>query len=799
MKAGRPNLLWRILLVVIIIVAATLLLRPDNRGAKLVAETRQTLRQEGFKTDLADFDFSIPAEMSQREAALESLSSIPIQLRDISPNFMETVSSNSAIVIWKDDLPKSQTSRWQSPGGQLTWEDFRRRLDEHKPAFDAACEAILSGPVCLNMSVGNGGAIRLPHLALLRGLADALCNRAMLDLHDSHADAAWTNVIAATRLVTAWQPEPVEISHLVRFMAAKEVFNTTWQALQADAWSDVQLARLQQEWEGVDFFTNLSEIAAFKRASDADQAVLDRDMMLKSGLSFFQFAMQLLRAPSFIPAAIRARWAQSEYLRYGWFVDQKDLMLYNQDWEVQLRNAVQSPTWAQMRQLPGATNQVPFQSKFPRSRIQIILNMRSVSLAFSRRGGSLLEHAAEAEAERRILITALALERYRGKHGSYPSTLAPLAPDFLKTVPVDFMDGQPLRYRLREDGHFLLYSVGLDCVDHGGQIASQPEPGQPGFRPTDFAAIPPGDIVWPFPAATAAVDAKRQQELEMLRNRMDEAADLQARQQWARTAGHQASVEQLLAAPPANPADSDFHGRPLSQVLCNTNSAGTIRLTLGQMLTLKQIVTGQEPETITFELPVNFDVLTNLGELMLFIDINNDDSDEGSNVQQMECDRATNGDCLLVWSTLYESPGKHALQAGLFLNEPPPRSSVVTGAEEPATAVPQGPFTVITGPPAPFTVTNLCQFSIGCAHFDPQIGAIFYARLPEANGNYVAQLTSTNGTVLKTFTGSTTSGVFNFLWDLTDDQGRRLTNDSFNSVFHITLPDSGRSQILRGP
>lgn len=796
MKAGRPKLFWRIfvLVIAIVVVATVLLLLPsDNRGAKLVAETRQTLRREGFKTDLADFDFSTSPELRQREAALQALAGTPTGLGGIAPNLMETVDNNSAVVVWKGDSFMSQMPRWPSPGEQMSWDEFRQQLNEHKPTIDAACEAILSGPIRFNLIASNGSAMRLPHLALLRGLAEALCYRTVLELHDGSMDAAWTNLLAATRLVTASEPEPIEISHLIRFMEAKEVFNTTWQALQADGWSDAQLARLQQEWDGVDFFTNLSEIAAFKRASDADNAVRTRDMMLKSR-SFLQFAMQLVRAPNNISASIRERSIESDYLHHGWYEDQKDLMLYNRDLEVNLRNAVRSPTWAQMRQLPDVTNQVPFQSKFRLSRMQVFFNIRqTAALVLQRRGGGLLERAAEAEADRRILLTALAIERYRAKHGTYPSTLASLAPDFLKTVPVDFMDGQPLRYRLRDDGRFLLYSVGLDCVDDGGQMAPEAGPGQANFRPANFNGFPTGDIVWPFPASTAAVDARRQQQIALLRSREDEAAGVEAERQWELTARHQASAEKLLAAPKANPPDPDFHGHPLSQVLCNTNSAGTNRLTLGQMLTLKQIVTGQEPETVTFELPVNYDVLTNIGELMLFIDMNNDDSDEPSDVQQFECDRATNGDCLLVWSTIYESPGKHALQAGIFLNEQQQaiRFSATTGAPE--------PNTVTTGPPTLFTVTNLCQFSIGSAHFDPQIGAIFCARLPEDNGKYVAQLTTTNGTLLKTFTGSTTNGVFNFLWDLTDDHGQRLTDNYFNSVFHITLPDSGRSQTLRGP
>src|SRR5262249_19558395 len=46
MKAGRPRLFWKILLLAIalvVVIAAVILLWPDNRGPKLVAETRQTL------------------------------------------------------------------------------------------------------------------------------------------------------------------------------------------------------------------------------------------------------------------------------------------------------------------------------------------------------------------------------------------------------------------------------------------------------------------------------------------------------------------------------------------------------------------------------------------------------------------------------------------------------------------------------------------------------------------------------------------------------------------------------------
>jgi hypothetical protein len=63
----------------------------------------------------------------------------------------------------------------------------------------------------------------------------------------------------------------------------------------------------------------------------------------------------------------------------------------------------------------------------------------------------------------------LALDRYRTAHGEYPDTLDALAPQFMAVVPRDVIGGQPLKYRRTPDGKFLLYSIGGDEQDDGGQ------------------------------------------------------------------------------------------------------------------------------------------------------------------------------------------------------------------------------------------------------------------------------------------------------------------------------------------
>ena len=67
-------------------------------------------------------------------------------------------------------------------------------------------------------------------------------------------------------------------------------------------------------------------------------------------------------------------------------------------------------------------------------------------------------------------VLACALERYRLAHGQLPEKLEALVPELLAQVPHDVIDGQPLRYRRTGEG-FVLYSVGWNEVDDGGQIA----------------------------------------------------------------------------------------------------------------------------------------------------------------------------------------------------------------------------------------------------------------------------------------------------------------------------------------
>jgi len=81
--------------------------------------------------------------------------------------------------------------------------------------------------------------------------------------------------------------------------------------------------------------------------------------------------------------------------------------------------------------------------------------------------------ARDAEWRARMLFqtarTAIAVERYRLANDHLPDDLDALVPAFLEQIPTDFYAGdEPLRYRQRETGEYVVYSIGRNGTDDLG-------------------------------------------------------------------------------------------------------------------------------------------------------------------------------------------------------------------------------------------------------------------------------------------------------------------------------------------
>lgn len=250
------------------------------------------------------------------------------------------------------------------------------------------------------------------------------------------------------------------------------------------------------------------------------------------------------------------------------------------------------------------------------------------------------------------------------------------------------------------------------------------------------------------------------------------------------------NVEQLLTDPSSKTTtwfvvegeatNLACNGQPLNKLLVNKTSLGTNEVSLDALFTLKQIISGKEPELITYELPISYDVLTNMKPTDLGLSLDEAPGFDDLFVPTLRaCKRATNGDCLLVWDTSYEQPGQHALQALLELFD-------FGGHRQ----------YYVKGPVIPYFSSNLCRFFLSDSMFSDTV-AFLDAGLPESNGVFSIEIKTLSGEHVKTLSGSTSNGMVKVDWDLIDEKGHKYTGDSFESFFTIKLPDSGRSQTLK--
>ncbi len=395
------------------------------------------------------------------------------------------------------------------------WPLLREELAGPDQELNRACAALMAGPVQFQPDLR--GDIRLPYVAGYKRLAQTLAVRAVLAMHENDSGVVFTNLLALSRMATAWTPEPADVCHLVRFACVTSAEQAIWESMQTDGWNEAQLLALQREWESVRFFESLPVTAELTCANMVRICRTARTERYREKIGGWGPVFRgVLSSPGVgfrnLWSAMQGYRQHARYRDQGSYEDEKALLLYFRDRREELKRATACATWKEMQTLPGTTNLVVFRGA-NHSRIVSIMNLKQVGLGMQTQRGGLLRRAAEAETRRRLIVTAVALERFAIQHKSYPPSLRDLVPAFLPAITTDFMDGQELRYRRGEDGRYVLYSVGLDGVDNGGQMVDSERLG--GRYPMRRAAASGRfntDMVWPRPATQSELDSFEQKQ-----------------------------------------------------------------------------------------------------------------------------------------------------------------------------------------------------------------------------------------------------------------------------------------------
>ncbi|MCE9609784.1 MAG: hypothetical protein K8R23_06200 [Chthoniobacter sp.] len=309
----------------------------------------------------------------------------------------------------------------------------------------------------------NGYSAGLPHFQPLQNASNIYALRLSAHLACGQSSAAYEDFRDGLRLSTAILEEPSAIAGLVRIAIARTMENVLWSGLANHQWAEAELRKIEADLSTLDWLKDYLFAISCERggANAMIDLVIDNRLDIRGMSGTDETTKNHTRL---YPTG----WLYQSKLRLNHFLD-----------ELSSRIDLNQRRYFGDRSAPSSPENV--KSTPEKYRFILFVIMASVFESIEQRyvqAASMTDHA-------RI---ACALGRFRLARGAYPDALAGLVPEFLPSIPVEVVNGEPYRYRRTDDGSFILYSVGTDLRDDGGVIDPQKKSSKQ------------ADWVWRYPA-----------------------------------------------------------------------------------------------------------------------------------------------------------------------------------------------------------------------------------------------------------------------------------------------------------
>ncbi|MCO5052240.1 MAG: hypothetical protein M9920_08050 [Verrucomicrobiae bacterium] len=518
MLKRRLKLCAKVLLALVLLLMAFLLFE-RFRGQIALANYKKELIAKGEKLSPQDFMAKFDEADNGAPAVFAATTNLikGVVLPNGYPPRMKVLDSGRAIVGFREPewVEKDPYRDGQSLKGLFTnhWADLAADLQENAAPL-AEIQTALMKPVLNNrLNLAEGNNLRFPYLAPAKSLTYWFGSANALALHEGRTAEATKYLVSQINLPRLLAEDGLVISELVRIAIGAIAKTDTWEALQADGWTDADLATIQSAWEKQHFMASMAVQLEGERIFIAQTAQQIRDSNDETYEWIFgQYAAFF--SDEDVPEPRWMKWFQK--IPYGEeLLEGLRKQAYCRVWRFAWAHQTELRTMKNLQRLIELVRTAATNASF--QAIESDLDALVVKLGDknfydrlrfpSYESVAILAHAAKkstrAEADRSLCIAAIALKRYSLRHGNYPAKLDALVPEFLSVVPVDYMDGQPIKYRLNTDGSFTLYSVGEDGKDDGGD-RSMPE----GSKGRDLWRRK--DYVWPAPATPEEVAEYRQ-------------------------------------------------------------------------------------------------------------------------------------------------------------------------------------------------------------------------------------------------------------------------------------------------
>ena len=529
MLKRRIKLVAKILLGFIGLVVAFLLIE-RWRGQLALASFKKQLIANGEKQSPADLvqsfneaDNGAPAVI----AAIEKLQDGAVLPNNV-PDQMHILASGRAKVSFLEPW-------WITKGGMVNgkwslnlvvndWAQLKRDLATNANALVEARQA-LNKPVLNNdLNYSLGPKMKVPYLIKTKSLARWFGGATQLALHEGNQTVALENLLAAIRLLAMLENDHIIMSEHVRYAIGAIAKSHTWEALQASGWTDTDLAQLQNAWQSQSYATGM--VSALER--ELVSVSIQYQQLRASNDEANQFVgldpVEVLMQP--ILKALKSEDGGDEEGDSG---DEISLLqklsdffrrqVYCRVWRFSWSHQAELKDWKTVyaalefarRTVASASEATcklelaQWLEEFEKPGLYNRLRFLPIELRIFY--GKFIPRTVRMEADRALVITAIALKRYQLRHDQYPANLESLVPEFCSALPVDWMDGKPIKYHRNKDGRFTLYSVGEDGEDNGGDL-SLPE----GSKRRDLWGR--RDYVWPTLATPEEAEEARRQAFE---------------------------------------------------------------------------------------------------------------------------------------------------------------------------------------------------------------------------------------------------------------------------------------------
>ena len=376
-------------------------------------------------------------------------------------------------------------SQPQSPA-----EDVLVALSKYDSAIEElrAASQLPSSRFPLNYDSESPSAILLPHLATLKKCSQTLQLRSLAELQNGQPEKALADVKLALQLTDKIRTEPFLISHLVRIAMLQIMLQPVWEGLAKHRWSDEQLVVLDAELAKLNFLADYK--LSMRGELGCQGGEIDRlrrhpeQLQGMGGMSVGEEGGMNLPLPGKIAARL---------IPAGWFYqNQFRCARMMVDYYLPLADVDQGTFSPALARRGDAALKAEIKTASP-------FNVLERLMLFGLGNGA--KKFALGQSSAVLARVAIALERYRLAHGEYPESLDALAPQFIAKLPHDIIGGQPsqgsgsasqpLHYHRTSDGQFVLYSVGWNETDDGGEV---------GLTKNGNVDINTGDWVWRYPA-----------------------------------------------------------------------------------------------------------------------------------------------------------------------------------------------------------------------------------------------------------------------------------------------------------